>query len=163
MQYIYIMLRKIILPVVLLIFTQQDFYGMKEGENDDGNKNAQVSIWESINNWVNKDKSKNEENEENKKEYPKLWWLWAILDNVPFQYGNSKIWKHGEAYYGLSNGIGFFPSALNFGWLKVGIIDAHINVINTIIKYMKIYTAIKYDYYYRQIDENRKSMKIQCG
>ena len=131
------MLKKIILPLVLLIFTQQDFYGMgkhdeiKEGEKD------QVSIWESINNWVNKDISKNEENEENKKEYPKLWWLWAILDNIPLQYGGSKIWKHGEAYYGLSNGIGFFPSFLNFRWLKIGIIDAHINVINLFLDYIK--------------------------
>ena len=77
-----------------------------------------------------------------------LWLLWAFLDNVPFQYGGSKIWKHGEAYYGLSNGIGFFPSILNFGWIKVGIVDAHINVINTIIKFMKIYTAITWDYYF---------------
>ena len=35
---IYIMLRKIILPLVLLIFTQQNFYGMQveqEGANED--------------------------------------------------------------------------------------------------------------------------------
>ena len=83
-----------------------------------------------------------------------LKWLWAILDNVPFQYGNSKIWKHGEAYYGLSNGIGFFPSILNFGWLKIGIVDAHINVINAIINYIRIYVEIKFDYYFRQANPN---------
>jgi len=100
--------------------------------------------WETINCMVNM----NLYTGSNEEFYPKLWWLWAILDNVPFQYGGSKIWKYGEAYYGLSNGIGFFLSFRNFGWLKVGIGDAHINVINTIIKFMKTYTAIKYEYYY---------------
>ena len=45
------MLRKIILPVVLLIFTQQELYGMEEikvGEE------AQVGIWKTINNCLNK-------------------------------------------------------------------------------------------------------------
>ena len=88
----------------------------------------------------------------------KLSYLWVFLDNVPFQYGGSKIWQHGEAYYGLSNGIGFFPSSLNFGWLKIGIGDAHINVINTIIKFMKTYTAIAWeDYYHKQKNENLKT------
>ena len=96
------MLKKIILPLVLLIFAQQNFYGMNKLNNS-------VKFWENINNWVNRDETK-----EGKK-YPKLWWLWAILDNAPWQYGGSKIWKHGEAYYGLSNGIGFFLSYLNFG------------------------------------------------
>ncbi len=72
-----------------------------------------------------------------------LSYLWVFLDNVPFQYGNSKIWKHGEAYYGLSNGIGFFPSFLNFGWLKIGIGDAHINVTNLILDYIKIFIQCK--------------------
>ena len=78
------MLRKFIFPLVLLIFTQQDFYGVKTIKKD---KNAQVSIWQSINNYVNVDVS------DGIKSYPKLWWLWAILDNVPFQYGGTKIWK----------------------------------------------------------------------
>ena len=142
------MLKKIILPLVLLIFAQQNFYGMKTIKK---NKNSQVSIWKTINMWVNKDITKKVGNK-----YPKLWWLWAILDNVPFQYGGSKTWKHGEAYYGLSNGIGFFPSFLNFGWLKVGMVDAHINVINTIIKYMKTYTVITYDYYYQVIEKDEE-------
>ena len=124
------MLKKIILPLVLLLFTQQEFYGAKEEEKEEN----PTWNWETINNWVNIDISKNGENE---KKYPKLWLLWTILDNIHFQYGGSKIWKHGEAYYGLSNGIGFFPSALNFGWLKVGIGDAHINVINLILGYLK--------------------------
>ncbi len=72
-----------------------------------------------------------------------LSYLWVFLDNVPFQYGNSKIWKHGEAYYGLSNGIGFFPSFLNFGWLKIGIGDAHINVINLFLDYFKNFIQCK--------------------
>ena len=132
------MLRKIILPVVLLIFTHQEFYGMK-GENDEyEGKKAQVSIWRTINNFVNEDESG-----EKQGKYPKLWFLWAFLDNIPFQYGDSKIWKHGEAYYGLSNGIGFFPSFLNFGWLKIGIIDAHINVINAILHYFKNFIKYK--------------------
>ena len=127
------MLRKIILPVVLLIFTQQELYGMKEKEGDENNDiKKQCKFWEKMDGYMNG--------------YD-LWFVWNILDNVPFQYGGSKIWKHGEAYYGLSNGIGFFPSFLNFGWLKIGIGDAHINVINTIIKYIKTYTAIKFDYY----------------
>ena len=130
------MLRKIILLLVLLIFTQQNFYGMEveqEGANENNDIAKQVSFWEKVNRYMNEDK---------------LSYLWVFLDNVPFQYGGSKIWKHGEAYYGLSNGIGFFPSFLNFGWLKIGIGDAHINVINTIIKFMKTYTAIAYNYYY---------------
>ena len=126
---IYIMLKKIILPVVILIFTQQNFYGT-EGVNP--KQKDPTEIWKTINNWINRDYSP-----DNNKNYPKLWWLWAFLDNVPFQYGGSKIWKHGEAYYGLSNGIGFFPSFLNFGWLKIGIVDAHINVINLILDYFK--------------------------
>ena len=78
----------------------------------------QVSFFGKVNRYMNKNK---------------LSYLWMFLDNVPFQYGGSKILKHGEAYYGLSNGIGFFPSFLNFGWLKIGIVDAHINVINLIL------------------------------
>ena len=132
------MLRKILLPLVLLIFTHQEFYGTEEGENKEEDKNAQVSILKTINNWINLDGSNN-----NKKTYPKLWFLWAFLDNVPFQYGGSKIWKHGEAYYGLSNGIGFFPSILNFGWLKIGIGDVHINIINTILVGLKFFVAKK--------------------
>ena len=127
------MFKKIILPVVLLIFTHQEFYGMKR-ENEDSNKN----IWRTINCLVNMNHYTMSD-----EFYPKLWWLWAILDNVPFQYGNSKIWKHGEAYYGLSNGIGFFPSFLNFGWLKIGFGDAHINVINLILDYFKSFVQRK--------------------
>ena len=98
------MLKKIILPVVLLIFTQQDFYGMKtDTDSHRGGEKAKVSIWVTINNWVNKDVTK----KGNK--YPKLWLLWAIVDNVQFQYGGSKMCKHIEDYYGLSNGIGVFP------------------------------------------------------
>ena len=145
------MLKKIILPVVILIFTQQNFYGT-EGVNP--KQKDPTEIWKTINNWINRDYSP-----DNNKNYPKLWWLWAFLDNVPFQYGGSKIWKHGEAYYGLSNGIGFFPSFLNFGWLKIGIGDAHINVINTIIKYIKTYTAITWDYYCMLNDKNSENHK----
>ena len=119
------MLKKIILPLVLLIFTQQELYGTdekKEETNENSDIEEQYDFWFGVDRYMNKDK---------------LWLLWAILDNLTFQYGGSKLWKHGEAYYGLSNGIGFFPSDLNFEWLKIGIVDAHINVINTIIKYIK--------------------------
>ena len=135
------MLKKIILPLVLLIFAQQDFYGMKEEENTNTDIYEQFIFWSGVNDYMN---GKN------------LKYLWFFLDNVPFQYGGSKTWKHGEAYYGLSNGIGFFPSFLNFGWLKVGMVDAHINVINTIIKYMKTYTVITYDYYYQVIEKDEE-------
>ena len=151
-----IILKKIILPVVLLIFTQQELYGMQNDEkyeqlannNENSGGNLKKNIWETVNEWVNG---------ATKNDRPKLWWLWAIVDNIPFQYGGSKIWKHGEAYYGLSNGIGFFPSFLNFGWLKIGIGDTHINVINTIIKFMKTYTAIAYNYYYKLRDKNNNN------
>ena len=81
------MLRKIILPVVLLIFTQQNFYGMNEGnlkildtttqkkQTEDINE-QQYLFWRGVDDYMNKHE---------------LWLLWAILDNVPFQYGNSKI------------------------------------------------------------------------
>ena len=134
------MLRKIILPVVLLIFTQQNFYGMNNnkyniqhtkntGDKIDGEQQT-MNIWETLDSYCNREHDKTK-----KKFYPRLWLLWAIVDNVPLQYGNSKkIWENGEAYYGLSNGICFFfPSFLNFEWLKVGIIDVHINVINLIL------------------------------
>ena len=106
------MLKKIILPLVLLMFTQQDFYGMEQEEHK--KINEQCNFWCGVDSYMNKEK---------------LVYLWMFLDSVPFQYGGSKIWKHGETYYGLSNGIGFFPSVLNFGWLKIGFVDAHINVI----------------------------------
>ena len=125
------MLRKIILLLVLLIFTQQNFYGMEveqEGANENNDIAKQVSFWEKVNRYMNEDK---------------LSYLWVFLDNVPFQYGGSKIWKYGEAYYGLSNGIGFFFSFLNFEWLKIGIGDAHINVINLILDYFKNYIQCK--------------------
>ena len=136
------MLSKIILSLVLLIFTQQDFYGM---ENSNANNNVtpenEEGKWESINNWMNQYCCKKSGNEIIST-FPKLWLLWAILDNLTFQYGNSsKIWEHSEAYYGLSNGIGFFPSFLNFGWLKVGIGDAHINVINTFLCIPRIFIS----------------------
>ena len=133
------MLKKIILPVVLLIFTQQQIYGMKKKKNEEyisANKTLenehQRKKWMPINNWVNRDESR-----EASGYYPKLWWLWAFLDNIPFQCGKTKILEHIEAYYGLSNGICFFPSFLNFGWLKIGFVDAHINVINLILDYIK--------------------------
>ena len=138
------MLRKIILPLVLLLFAQQNFYGM-EGKKKNTKTFMKIvsqynkkGIWVNINNWVNRDATNRVGF------YPRLWWLWAILDNVPFQYGGSKIWKYGEAYYGLSNGIGFFLSHLNFGSIKIGIVDAHINVINFILNYFKIYVGGKY-------------------
>ena len=161
------MLRKIILPVVLLIFAHQEFYGMKEkgdnnisSENEDekleninNNKNNNIfpenkgGKWETINNLVNHHYNYIHSNKyihsiEIRTNPPKLWLLWAILDNVQFQYGNNskKIWKCAEAYYGLSNGIGFF---LNFKWFKIGIIDTHINVINFILNFLKIYVAGK--------------------
>ena len=124
------MLREIILPVVILLFTQQELYGTEEDSTEK---------WKAINNWVNVDFSGNN------KKYPKLWLLWTIFDNMHLQYGGSKIWKHGKAYYGLSNGIGFFPSVLNFGWLKIGIIDAHVNVINLILDYIKCFIQCKKD------------------
>ena len=109
---------------------------MKKKDINEGDGRVQVSIWVTINNWVNRDES-------NAKKYPKLWLLWAFLDNVPLQYGGSKIWKHGEAYNGLSNGIGFFTSFLNFGWLKIGFVDAHINIINVILEYFKNFIYLK--------------------
>ena len=142
------MLKKIILPLVLLIFTQQELYGTdekKEETNENSDIEEQYDFWFGVDRYMNKDK---------------LWLLWAILDNLTFQYGGSKLWKHGEAYYGLSNGIGFFPSDLNFEWLKIGIVDAHINVINTIIKYIKTYTAIKFDYYYRVINDGEHTNPV---
>ena len=135
------MLKKIILPVFLLIFTQQELYGMEEEANTNTDIYKQYKFWYGVHSYMNEDA---------------LEYLWVFLDNVPFQYGGSKIWKHGEAYYGLSNGIGFFPSFLNFGWMKIGIVDAHINVINTIIKYIKTYTAIACDYYYILKKHNKK-------
>ena len=139
------MLKKVILPVVLLIFTHQEFYGMEEKEGDENNDiKKQCEFWEKVDGYMNG---------------YNLWFVWNILDNIPFQYGGSKILKHGEAYYGLSNGIGFFPSFLNFGWLKIGIVDAHINVINTIIKFMKTYTAITWDYYCMLNDKNSENHK----
>ena len=121
------MLKKIVLPVSLLIFTQQQFYG-----TDKNIEEKEVGILGTIEELVNFQQVI---------AYPKLWWLWAIFDNVQFQYGNSKIWKHGEAYYGLSNGIGFF---LNFKWFKIGIIDTHINVINFILVGFKYFVGIMY-------------------
>ena len=141
------MLKKIILPVVLLIFTQQELYGTEEKKEENS-----TWKWEAINDWVNIDWSGKT------KSYPKLWLLWTILDNVTFQYGGSKIWKHGEAYYGLSNGIGFFPSFLNLGWLKVGIVDAHINVINLFLDLIKNYIQCKTD----EEDEGEDFNIVSC-
>ena len=161
------MLKQIILPVVLLIFTQQNFYGMNNEYNIDtkntGDKideeQQTMNIWKTLDSYCNREHDKTK-----KKLYPRLWWLWAIVDNIPFQYGNSKkIWENGEAYYGLSNGIGFCPSFLNFGWLKIGIVDAHINIINTIIKFIKTYTAIKYNYYFNLNEYSSANHINQCG
>ena len=41
------------------------------------------------------------------------------------------------------DGIGFFPSFLNFGWLKIGFVDAHINVTNLILDYFKNFIHLK--------------------
>ena len=147
------MLKEIILPLILLIFTQQNFYGTEVGSDMVANEiKRKMDFWSNIDNYMNgvldyyTDKG-----------YPMLWWLWAILDNVQFQYGNSKkILKHAEAYYGLSNGICFFSSILNFRWFKVGIGDIHINVINTVINYIKIYANRKYVYY----DNRNKGKEI---
>ena len=148
------MLRKFIFPLVLLIFAQQNFFGMEEKEkaNEDNDIKKTYDFWEKMDGYMNVIDKKD-----------KLSYLWVFLDNVPFQYGNSKIWKYGEAYYGLSNGIGFFPSSLNFGWLKIGIGDAHINIINTIIKFMKTYTAIKYNYYFNLNEYSSANHINQCG
>jgi len=141
------MLKKIILLVVLLIFTQQNFYGTEEEIVLLSNEiKRKMDFWSNIDDYMNGVLDCYNDN----KGCPKLWWLWAILDNVQFQYGKSKIWKHGMVYYGLSNGICFFPSILNFRWFKVGIGDIHINVINTVINYIKIYANRKYVYYYNR-------------
>ena len=143
------MIKKIIFPLVILIFTQYGFYGMNNEYNidtkDTGPKideeQQTMNIWKTLDSYCNR-----ERDETKKKLYPRFWLLWAIVDNVPFQYGNSKkIWKNGEAYYGLSNGIGFFPSFLNFGWVKIGFVDAHINVINLILDYFKNFIQLKYE------------------
>ena len=151
------MLRKFILPLVLLIFTQNESYGMN-GKTENKrlayiNPECQLSMWRNISLYINYD-------EKNKKEkpWPILWPLWAFLDNILFQYGNSKIWKYIEAYYGLSTGIGLFPSFLKFKWLKVGILDAHINIINAVINYIRLYVE-RMRWYYVEFVENNNILK----
>ena len=92
-------------------------------------QNPVPSIGKRVNEWVNGNNNNNNP--------PALWWLWAFTDNVHFQYGNSKELEHGEAYYGLINGIGLFPSFLNFGWIKIGIIDLHFDMINAVIHFIR--------------------------
>ena len=149
------MLRKIILPLFLLIFTHQEFYGMDNPLSwlfDNLEPISAQEIQENRETWnnyvyyLNKSCYINHNYRRNFSTAPLLWPLWAFFDNVLFQYGGSKkIWKHGMVYYGLSNGIGFFPSVLNFGWLKIGFVDAHINVINLILDYLKNFIQCKTD------------------
>ena len=50
------MLKKIILPVVLLIFTQQNFYGMQveqEGVNENNDIKKQRDFWEKVHKYMN--------------------------------------------------------------------------------------------------------------
>jgi len=157
------MLKKIILPVVILIFMQQEFYSVYFEHPlswlfDNLEPISAQDIQEDHETYINYHYylKKSCDINGNISTAPLFWPLWAFLDNVLFQFGGSKIWKHGEAYYGLSNGIGFFPSFLNFGWLKVGIIDVHINVINLILDYIRISVAGKVRYYARAVDKIRK-------
>ena len=157
--------KKIILLVVLLIFAQQDFYGMDNRLSWLFDNLEPISAQEIQENretrinyhyYLKKSCYINHNYRGNISTAPLFWPLWAFLDNVLFQFGGSKIWKHGEAYYGLSNGIGFFPSFLNFGWLKIGIGDAHINVITFILNYIRISVAGKVRYYARVVDKINK-------
>ena len=157
------MLRKIILPLFLLIFTHQEFYGMDNPLSwlfDNLEPISAQEIQENRETWnnyvyyLNKSCYINHNYRRNFSTAPLLWPLWAFFDNVLFQYGGSKkIWKHGMVYYGLSNGICFF---LNFKWFKIGIIDVHINVITFILNYIRISVAGKVRYYASAVDKIRK-------
>ena len=157
------MLRKIILPLVLLIFTHQEFYGMDNPLSWLFDNLEPISVQEiqknretrkNYNYYLEKSCYINHNYRGNISTAPLFWPLWAFFDNVLFQYGGSKkIWKHVQVYYGLSNGICFF---LNFKWFKIGIMDVHINVITFILNYIRISVAGKVRYYARAVDKIRK-------
>ena len=123
------MFRKIILPVVILIFTQQNFYGMK---------NTEISI-------------NNEEEKENKLGKDK-WWeflkkdmekstclsyhIRALFNNFFRKwcgvYKRVKL-SYGELYFGTVNGIGWYPQFLNFhDHFRMGFFELSYNFITTI-------------------------------
>ena len=101
---IYIMLKKIILPLVLLIFTQQDFYGMENGDNSTHNEKTESDLqknkwWEFI--------------EPNFGEKQCLRYHIRALFNNFFRkwcgvYKRVEL-SYGELYFGTVNGIGWYP------------------------------------------------------
>ena len=121
------MLKQIILPVVLLIFTQQNFYGM-EVENAEavGEKESDLQKnkwWEFLENDM--------------RESTCLSYHIRALFNNFFRkwcgaYKRVEL-SYGEFFYGTVTGIGWYPQFLNFNnHFRMGFLEISYNIITFI-------------------------------
>ena len=121
------MFKKIILPIVLLIFTHQEFYGMEYTKisinNEKENKLEKDKWWE----FLKKDMEKS----------TCLSYHIRALFNNSFRkwcgvYKRVKF-RYGELYFGTVNGIGWYPQFLNFhDHFRMGFFELSYNFITTI-------------------------------
>ena len=121
------MLKKIILPVVLLIFTQQNFYGM-EVENAEavGEKESDLQKnkwWEFLENDMRKSTCLSYHIRALFNNFFRKWC--GVYKRVELSYG--------EFFYGTVTGIGWYPQFLNFNnHFRMGFLEISYNIITFI-------------------------------
>lgn len=145
MSIIYIILKKIILPVVLLIFSHEELYGMKNGGNQIHNEKEKESELQQKNKWW-------EFLEPNFKKGQCLRYHIRALFNNFFRkwcgvYKRVEL-GYGEFFYGTVTGIGWYPQFLNFhDHFRMGFFELSYNSVTTVFRIIRHFlTKRKHDF-----------------
>ena len=137
------MLKKIILPLVLFISTQHEFYGMENGDNSTHNEKTESDLQK--NKWW-------EFLEPNFVEKQCLRYHIRALFNNFFRkwcgvYKRVEL-SYGELYFGTVNGIGWYPQFLNFhDHFRMGLFELSYNAITTLFRIFRdFFTKGEHDF-----------------
>ena len=137
------MLRKIILPLVLLIFTQQNFYGMEEEEKNTNDVNTQeiYEIKQQNNKWWEFLEPKFE------KDQCLRYHIRALFNNFFRKwcgaYKRVEL-SYGEFFYGSVSGIGWYPQFLNFhDHFRMGFFELSYNSVATLFRIIRAFFTKK--------------------
>ena len=130
------MLKKIILPLVLLIFTQQELYGMEKG-NEEGEENIQITheIKVQKNKWWEYLKPNFEKGQclryHIRALFNNFFRKWCgVYKRVELSYG--------EFFYGTVTGIGWYPQFLNFhDHFRIGLFELSYNSLATLFRIIR--------------------------
>ena len=127
------MLKKIILPLVLLIFAQQELYGMEKGSEQD--VRGKASELQQKNKWW-------EFLEPNFEKGQCLRYHIRALFNNFFRkwcgvYKRVEL-SYGEFFYGTVTGIGWYPQFLNFhDHFRIGFFELSYNSLATLFRIIR--------------------------